>query len=150
MNRILEEELLSAWMKMALNIRGNRIVDGLSFNEIVICSILYRSKENGVEMLTATDLTVHTRFLKSQLNKVLNLMEEKELIERIRSEKDKRKVYIRLREDRLSVYLDEHEKVMTIVRAVCEALGEEKAKILTELLEETVEAVELVCRQKKK
>ncbi len=144
---ILEEELLSAWMKMALNIRGDRIVNGLSFNEIVVCSILYRSKEAGVDMMTATDLVHQTRFLKSQLNKVLNLMEEKELIERSRGKEDKRKVYIKLREEKLSVYLNEHEKVMEIVRAVCMGLGEEKARMLAGLLEETVGIVECACRK---
>ena len=144
MDRYIEEALLSAWMDMALNIRGNRLVTGLSFNEIVVCSILYRSMKEGNEMLTATDLGNRTKLLKSQLNKVLTVMEEKGLIERIRSDKDKRKVYLKLREEKLSVYLKEHEKVMGIVHQVCTTLGEEKVKTLTGLLVEAVEVVDKI------
>ena len=56
----MEEALLGAWMDMALNIRGNRLVTCLSFNEIVVCSILYRSRQAGAEMITATDLGKRT------------------------------------------------------------------------------------------
>ncbi len=142
MDRYIEEALLSAWMDMALNIRGNRLVTGLSFNEIVVCSILYRSRKAGGGMLTATDLVNRTKLLKSQLNKVLTVMEEKGLIERIRSDKDKRKVYLKLREEKLPVYLKEHAKVMEIVHQVCATLGEEKVKALTGLLVEAVEVVD--------
>lgn len=141
MDKQIEEALLDVWLDMALNIRGNRLVSGLSFNEIVICSILYRSRKVDMGMLTATDLGNRTKLLKSQLNKVLTMMEEKGLIERIRSEKDKRKVYLKLCEEMLPVYLKEHEKVMEIVHPVCVALGEEKVKVLTGLLEEAMEAV---------
>lgn len=141
-DNITEEALLYAWMDMAMNIRGNRLLTGLSFNEIVVCSMLYRSMKNGNGMLTATDLGERTKLLKSQLNKLLNLMEEKGLIERIRSKEDKRKVFLKLREEKLSVYLKEHEKVMAIVHHICEAMGEEKTKLLTSLLVEVVELVD--------
>lgn len=138
----MEEALLGAWMDMALNIRGNRLVTGLSFNEIVVCSILYRSRQAGAEMITATDLGKRTKLLKSQLNKVLTVMEEKGLIERIRSEQDRRKVYLRLRDEKLPVYLEEHKKVMEIVHQVYLRLGEDKIKLLTGLLVEVVDAVD--------
>ena len=142
MDNWIEEALLGAWMDMALHIRGNRLVSTLSFNEIVICSMLYRSMNSGDGMLTATDLGMRTKLLKSQLNKVLTMMEDKGLIERIRSEEDKRKVFLKLREDNLSVYLEEHEKVLLIVHEVCKALGEEKAQTLTQLLLEAVSVVD--------
>ena len=142
MDKKVEEALLGAWMDMALHIRGNRLVTSLSFNEIVVCSMLYRSMQEGIGMLTATDLGSRTKLLKSQLNKVLTVMEEKGLIERIRSEEDKRKIYLKLREEMLSVYLEEHEKVMVIVHQVCASLGEEKARMLSELLLEAVAVVD--------
>ena len=139
MNRQIEEELLSAWMSMSLNIRGNRLLSGLSFNEIVVCSFLYRNMQMQDELLTATDLCNQTKLLKSQLNKVLNEMEKKGLIIRIRSAEDKRKIYLKLSEEKLSVYLKEHERVMEIVHGVCESLGEEKVRNFTELIWETLD-----------
>lgn len=138
MKKQIEEELLSAWMSMSLNIRGNRLLSGLSFNEIVVCSFLYRNMQMQDELLTATDLCNQTKLLKSQLNKVLNEMEKKGLIVRIRSAEDKRKIYLKLREEKLSVYLEEHERVMEIVHGVCASLGEEKVRTFTELIWETL------------
>ncbi len=146
MDQHVEEALLCAWMDMALNIRGNRIVNGLSFNEIVVCNMLHRNMHSGEELLTATDIGNRTKLLKSQLNKVLTAMEEKKLIERTRSEKDKRKVCLKLREENLDVYLKEHEKVMELVHGVCLRLGEEKVKALSGLLAEAVAAVESIQR----
>ncbi len=136
-----EEALLAAWMEMALNIRGNRIVDGLSFNEIVICSLLYRNRKFGDVQLTATDIGEYTRLLKSQLNKVLTGMEEKGLITRTRSKQDKRKVFVALREENLYIYLDAHEKVMELVHEICEELGAEQTELLTKLLIKVVDTV---------
>lgn len=141
MNREVEEALLEAWMEMALHIRGNRLVDGLSFNETVICSMLYRNQMLGKTLLTATDLGKRTGLLKSQLNKVLSAMEYKGLIARKRDEKDKRKVYLMLCEEKQSVYLNEHEKVMEIVHQICSSMGEEKAGMLSTLLTEAVDAL---------
>ncbi len=142
MNINIEENLLRAWMDMSMHVRGNRLLTGLSFNEIVVCSFLYRSMKDGDGMMTATDLCNHTKLLKSQLNKVLNMMEGKGLIERIRSDKDKRKIFLKLREESVSVYLNEHEKVMGIMHHIFVSMGEEKVKLLTELLEEAVEVVD--------
>lgn len=142
MDQIIEEKLLCAWMDMALNIRGNRIVSSLSFNEIIVCNILYRNKCSGEPLLTATDIGNHTKLLKSQLNKVLTTMEEKKLIERTRSDSDKRKVCLQLREDHMDIYFKEHEKVMQLVRGVCDKLGEDKVITLSALLTEAVAAVD--------
>ena len=149
MDRQIEEELLSAWMSMSLNIRGNRLLTSLSFNEIVVCSFLYRNMRSGGELLTATDLCNQTKLLKSQLNKVLNDMEKKGLVERIRSVEDKRKLYLRLREEKLSVYLEEHAKVMHIVHRVCDSLGDEKVQTFTGLIWETLGIMEQYAAEDK-
>lgn len=138
----VEEGLLMAWLRMSMNIRGNRILDKLSFNEIVVCSVLYTRMQEGLEPLTATHLCNHMKLLKSQLNKVLNSMEQKKLIERVRSDKDKRMVYIMLCKENLHIYLEEHQKVMHIVHEICSRLGEEKTMQLSVLMQEAVAVVE--------
>ena len=141
-DHLKEEALLKAWIDMTLHIRGDRIVNGLSFHEIVICNILYQSMYGDNEPLTATDIGQRTKLLKSQLNRILTSMEEQGLIERFRSETDKRKVYLKLCEDKLHIYLEEHAKVMHLMHAVCQSLGKEKVISLTALLEEAVKAVD--------
>ena len=51
---ILQEELLHAWMQMSVFIRGNRLLTDFSFNEIMICGLLFRQQESGATPLTAT------------------------------------------------------------------------------------------------
>ena len=100
-----KEELLHAWIKMSVSIRGNRILSERSFNESVICSMLYRQQEKDGEQLTATDICERTKLLKSQVNRILNEMERQEMIERIRSKEDKRKIYISLKKEYIETLL---------------------------------------------
>ena len=131
-----------AWVQMSMCIRGNRILTDMSMNEMVIYSILFRKQREGGELLTATELGEETRLLKSQINKILSYMERKNLIERIRSREDKRRVYIHLRADRIQTYLNEHRRVMELVRYVAGELGEEKMRTLTALVDEATGAVD--------
>ena len=138
-----QEDLLYAWIKMSVSIRGNRLLSGIPFNEIMICGLLYRQEKNENIMLTATDLCEQTRLLKSQINRILNSMESKGMIDRIRSTEDKRKVYIRLSDDYVDKYLAEHRRVMDIMDIFYKEMGEEKIKELTGLINEAIDIVDL-------
>ncbi len=143
---IREEALLQAWIDMSLRIRGNRLVSGFSFNEIVICRMLYEQK-NGNPM-TAADLCRRMQLLKSQINKLLTAMERKELIERVRSESDRRKIEIRLKPGAEQVYLTAHEKILEIMGHVCAQLGQEPSEQLTRLLNGAVQAIDGMTNKK--
>lgn len=142
-----QEALLQAWIGMNVCIRGNRILSSMSLNEILIAGILYRNQKGDSCGVTATELCSQTRLLKSQVNKLISGMEEKGLIERIRSSKDKRKVYIRMREENLHIYLEEHDRIMKLMNKVAEAMGEEKVSRLTELINEATSIVDKVQRE---
>lgn len=130
----LQEELLHAWMEMSVFIRGNRLLTDLSFNEIMICGMLFRQQESGTAPLSATELGERTNLLKSQINHILTGMEQRGLIERVRSTEDKRVVYAHLSTEGRTIYLQEHTKVMEIINEVHSALGREKTQELTEML----------------
>ena len=137
-----QEDLLQAWIDMSLRIRGNRLVSGFSFNEIVICRILYLQQMEGKSPVTATDLCRKMQLLKSQINKILTSMEKQGLIERVRSENDRRKMEIRLRPEAAEVYMAAHERILKIMEYVCDHLGQEQAQQLTVLLSEAVRAID--------
>lgn len=143
-----QHELLQAWLQMSVCIRGNRLLSKLTFNEILICSLLY-SRSPEQRALTATDICAQIRLLKSQVNHILTGMEDKQLIERVRSTTDRRRVYIRLREEHISKYLTEHREVMRILDAVEQRLGEEQTRELARLMNEATEAVNDYQRRKK-
>lgn len=137
-----QEALLQAWIDMSLRIRGNRLVTGLSFNEIVICRILYMQQLEGGKPVTATDLCRRMHLLKSQINKLLTNMEKQGLIERVRSEKDRRKIELRLKPSSEHVYLNAHEGIMKIMGHVYNTMGEERAQQLSVLLREAVRSID--------
>ena len=125
----LNEVLLGAWLKLSTAINNSRLVSEMSYNESLICNILYRNAtESPEKTLTATDLCAETRILKSQMNRILSQLEEKNLITRERSEQDKRKVFIRLTTEQSNAYLKQHEQILKLLDDIIEKLGEEQTK----------------------
>jgi len=141
-NETGHEELLQAWINMSMRIRGNRLVSGFSFNEIIICRMLYNQQLSGGEPITASELCRSMQLLKSQINKILTSMEKQGLIERARSENDRRKMEIHLKPGAEKIYLAAHARILKIMEHVYDVMGEEQAQQLTVLLREAVRAID--------
>ena len=62
------------------------------------------------------------------MNRTLTSMEEKELIHRVRSHKDKRQIFVHLNEAHISLYEQEHARILHIVDCLIERVGTENAK----------------------
>lgn len=123
----LNEVLLGAWLKISTAINNSRLVSEMSYNESLICNILYRNAtEDPEHFLTATDLCNETKILKSQMNRILSQLEEKNLITRNRSSQDKRKVYVQLTTEQSNAYLKQHAQILELLDDIIEKLGEEK------------------------
>ena len=137
----MQEQLLQSWINMSLVIRGNRMVSGLSFNEMIICRILYEKRNAGQPAATATELCQQMQLLKSQINKLLTTMEGNGLIVRQRSDADKRKIEIRLTDHAVRLYETEHARILKILEHVSDHLGAEQTETLTYLLKELVNSI---------
>lgn len=130
----INEKVLSAWLKLSTTICNERISSELPYNESLICGILHRNAvENPEKQMTATELCEQTNIQKSQMNRTLNSMEEKGLIDRIRSKKDKRQVFVKINMENAEVYENQHKKVLDIVDTVLEKVGKEKAEEIVQL-----------------
>lgn len=144
----LREDLLEAWLAVSLGIINRRLTAKLSYNEALVCHILYGNRKSGGEReLTSTDLCRETRMLKSLMNSTLNALETRGMIERIRSTTDRRRVYVRLKEESLDAYREEHEHVLRIVGRVIERLGEEDARAAVPMMHRIAECVEDIMEQ---
>ena len=62
-------------------------------------------------------------------------MEKKNLITRIRSEEDTRKIYITLNDSMLKIYKAQHEKILGIVDQLFEKIGYERQPEVIELFD---------------
>lgn len=119
------EQILSAWLKMTTIINNDKITGTLPFNEAMICRYLYENRDKNV---IASKLCQWMHMKKSQMNRTLTNMENKNLIHRIRNTEDKRQIFIVLNDEMNEVYQKQHQKVLQIVDDICKELGEEKTE----------------------
>lgn len=125
----INEMLLSSWLRLSTSIHNSRMVSEMSYNESLICNLLYRHHVNGNQPpLTATGLCNITKMLKSQMNRTLNQLEEKGMISRERSDSDKRQIHIFLNLEQAKSYEKQHEKILQLLDCIIGELGMEQAK----------------------
>ena len=133
---LLREELLDGWLALSISIINERLVSEMTFNESMVCNLLYRQQKKGGRPLTATDLCGRLHILKPQMNVILKGLESRGMIRRIRSETDKRNVHILITEEGIPVYEKAHEQILRLPDGIIERLGEEKVRELVRLVRE--------------
>ncbi len=125
----IHESLLNSWLRLSTSINNARLVSEMTYNESLICNILYKQAKNDyAEAITATTLCQMTNMLKSQMNRTLNQLEKKNMITRVRSEKDKRQIFISMNLKQCHAYEKQHVQILRILDAVITQMGNEKTQ----------------------
>lgn len=146
----LNEELLNAWLRVSTSIVNSRIVSELTYNETLVCNVLYRYElEKRSKPLTATDLCGMTNMLKSQMNRTLNLLEGRGLITRQRSTEDKRQVFVFFNADKSEAYEIQHSRILKLLDEIIKELGEEKAEEVVQSLMRIAQIADGILKEKK-
>lgn len=114
------ECFIDAWIQLTTVLNNNRMIEGMPYNEAIICRYLLAHEDEDV---TATDLCTHFRMQKSQMNRTIAIMLEKQLIYRERSDNDKRLIFIRINKKQLDEYYTAHESVLNLVDHITDTLG---------------------------
>lgn len=122
----LHESLLNSWLRLSTSINNARLVSEMTYNESLICNILYNQSKTNSSPITATELCQMTNMLKSQMNRTLTHLENKNMITRERSEVDKRQILITMNLEQCHTYEKQHAQILKILDAVIANLGEEK------------------------
>ena len=138
---MLNDELLSVWLQLTNVIDNERLVEGMPFNEALVCGLL----SGGCR--TASELCAETRILKSQMNAILRSLEGKGVIARERSQADRRCIELRLLPEGCSRYADGHRRALELVDRLIGAMGEEKVRTLIPLLHQVVDAFDLIQQE---
>lgn len=131
---MLEEEMLRSYINMSANIKENRLLSDLSFNEIMVMNLIVE------EEMSFKEIQERLNILKSQLNRIINDLKTKGLIETYVPLDDKRKLMIK-KGNNISLYFKEHEKMLNLMSLVKKELGEEDFKKLIELLDRTTSII---------
>ena len=121
----MNEDILEAWLQLSMAINNEKIVSEMPLNEMLIYRYLYQHQD---EQITASKLCEVIDMLKSQMNRTLSSMEEKKLIYRIRSSRDKRRIYVSLNMENAFLYEKEHERILHIVDQLIERVGKENVE----------------------
>lgn len=131
---MLEEEMLRSYINMSANIKENRLLSDLSFNEIMVMNLIVE------EEMSFKEIQERLNILKSQLNRIINDLKNKGLIETYVPLDDKRKLMIK-KGNNISLYFKEHEKMLNLMSLVKKELGENDFKKLIELLDRTTSII---------
>ena len=133
----LGEELLDAWVDISISVINERLVTLLTYKEALVCNVLRRAASvvgGDAPGLTATELCRATSMVKSQMNGVLTSLEEKQVIRRTRSTRDRRRIEVLLNDDPESLYYQEHEALVALVDRIAERLGADATAETVEVL----------------
>ena len=143
----MNEKLLDAWLKLTTAIVNERVVTDLPYNESVICNILYRNhRENSDQAVTSTDLCQEMKMQKSQMNRTLSNMEQKQMSSRERSETDKRQILVRLNMSQMEIYQRQHERILALIDRLLEQIGPEKAEDIVDLFTQIANTAEEIIK----
>lgn len=143
--RLAGERLLGSWLNLSSTVWNRRRVSGMTFNEVLVCGLLKRRKDTEPDKFyIATELCAETGLFKSQMNKLINSMEEKGLVTRLRSEKDRRFVYIKLTGEGEMRYLKEHEGIMLMLDKLVDAVGTDCANDCADLVNKVTDGLKKI------
>lgn len=143
---VLNEELLSAWLRLGAVIDNQRLVSDLPFHEASVCGLLLRAQEKGLT-LTASDLCAQTRVLKSQMNAILNSLEKKGFLLRHRSQTDLRRMELILLPEGIDRYRDSHRQTLALVDRLIETMGQENVEALIPLLAQATYCFDQILKE---
>lgn len=138
---MLNDELLSVWLQLTNVIDNERLVEGMPFNEALVCGLL----SGGCR--TASELCAETRILKSQMNAILRSLESQGVIARQRSQTDRRRVELRLLPAGLERYRASHRQALDTVDRLISGMGEDAARQLLPLLRRAADAFDTMQKE---
>ena len=130
----LEEIMLKAWINMSVNTRENRLLNELSFNEMLVLNMIQGKECSFKELVNELNI------LKSQLNRVIQNLVQKKLIIAYTPENDKRSLMIK-KGDNTELYKQEHARMIEIMRKIRKQIGEEDTLKLIYLLNQVASLV---------
>ena len=144
---MLDEELLSVWLKLSCVIDNQRLVersgpDGLSFNEALVRGLLAEGK-----CRTASQLCAATHILKSQMNAILCALEREGAVARRRSGEDRRQVEVRLLPEGAARYGAAHRRALAMADRLIAGMGEEDVRRLLPLLRRAADIFDCIQQE---
>ena len=118
--------LLQAWVRLSGILKNSRFTKELPYNEAIVMLHLYeRWMQDGCGYFAVKELIQKTGMLKSLVNRTINALEQKGMLQRCQREGDQRIVYVRCVQEKLDVFLRVHDSSMEIAGKIESIIGPE-------------------------
>ena len=128
--------LLKAWVKLSSILKNSRITKGLMYNEATVMLLLYdRYLQDGMGMVSIREITAETKMLKSLVNRTINALEKKGLLERCEGSGDKRVIYVKCIQEKLPVFLEVHNSSLRLAQGIIGIIGPEDAETFIRIVQ---------------
>ncbi len=133
-NFALEENIIASWVRLTGVLKNTRLTDGLQYNEAIIMNIIYRKfREDGKGVVSFKDIVTETSMLKSLVNRTIDSLVQRGLLERLEGKADRRTTFVRPVEENLSAYLEVHDRTLEMVHQIVELIGTDDAEAFVRL-----------------
>ena len=141
MDQTLEEQVISAWVRLTGLLKNTRITKGMVYNEAIVMLVAYnRYREDGVGMVSFKEIVSETRMLKSLVNRTIDALVERGLLVRCEG-KDKRTTFVRILSDNIDGYLQVHAQSLALATKMIGLIGEEDARAFVRISEKVASAL---------
>lgn len=141
MDQTLEEQVISAWVRLTGLLKNTRITKGMVYNEAIVMLVAYnRYREDGVGMVSFKEIVSETRMLKSLVNRTIDALVERGLLVRCEG-KDKRTTFVCILPDNIEGYLQVHEQSLALATKMIGLIGEEDARAFVRISEKVASAL---------
>ncbi len=123
----LEEELMQAWVGITYLFKNTRLTKGLTYNESTVVMYIYL-KQKGQDNVPLKYLQEKTQMTKSLLNRTVDSLVKKGIVERTKGTEDGRTVYVHLPQTEPPEFLEVHRNSMELAQNVIKIIGEQDAQ----------------------
>lgn len=129
----LEEELVTAWVRLTAVLKNTRMTQGMIYNEAIVMMIAYNQyRKDGVGLVSFKDLVTETKMLKSLVNRTIDSLVAKNYLVRQEGE-DRRTTYVKPVPENLEEFLRVHESSKTLAHDIVDLIGREDAEAFVRL-----------------
>lgn len=137
----LDEQVLSAWIRLNSVLKDSRMTKDLTYNEAIVMNLVYRRYVQDPHALVSVKAITHeTNMLKSQVNRTITALCDQGFLTKQRDSEDGRNLFVAPVAEKLPEFLAVHAHSLAMVQAVIEAIGEEDARTFVSISERVAQA----------
>lgn len=130
-------ELIRAWVQLSGILKNSRFTKGLGYNEAIV---MLQLLEAGGEPVSIKDITSSTRMLKSQVNRTINTLISKGLLERCEGSGDRRIGYVRAVPKEMDAFMQVHASSMEIAKNISDIIGPEDTQAFIRIVDKLAQS----------